>query len=66
MEIKIEYTDGSTFITSIPNGNIASVTMLLVNQHHAKTISNFGVFPCDEPQDKFTYEDAVRGRRTPV
>lgn len=66
MEIKIEYADGGTFITTIPTGRIESITMLLSNQHPVKTIGNFDVPRCDEPKDKFTYEDAVRGRRTPV
>lgn len=65
MEIRITYDDGRTFATQIPNGNIASVTMCLINQHYVK-IGNFDAPRCDEPQDKFTYEDAVRGRRTPV
>lgn len=66
MEIKITYDDGRTFVTQIPNGNIANVTMLLANQHYVKATGNFDVPRCDEPKDKFTYQDAVRGRRTPV
>jgi len=62
MEIRITYDDGRTFTTQIPNGNIASVTMLLANQHHVKTIGNFDVFPSDEPQDRFTYEERT-GRK---
>lgn len=65
MEIRITYDDGRTFVTQIPNGNIASVTMCLANQNYVK-IGNFDRPLCDEPKDKFTYEDAVRGRRTPV
>lgn len=57
MEIKITYDDGRTFVTQIPNENIASVTMCLINQHHVKTIGNFDAFPSDEPQDRFTYEE---------
>lgn len=66
MEIKIEYADGGTFITQIPTGRIESIMMCLSNQHPVKTISNFDISRCDEPKDRFTCEDAIRGRRTPV
>lgn len=63
MEIRITYDDGRTFTTQIPNGNIANVTMLLANQHYVKTTGNFDVFPCGEPQDRFTYDYEDRNRK---
>lgn len=61
MEIRITYDDGRTFVTQIPNGNIANVTMLLANQHYVKTTGNFDRHLGDEPQDRFTYEK-IRSR----
>ena len=52
MEIRIEYTDGSTFITTIPNGNIANVTMCLANQHYVKATGTFDV-------PYYTYEEGM-------
>ena len=63
MEIKIEYADGATFITTIPTGRIESITMLLSNQHHVKTIGNFDIPHCDEPKDRFTYDYEMRNRK---
>lgn len=63
MEIKITYDDGRTFITQIPNGNIASVTMCLVNQHYVKTTGNFDRPFGNEPQDRFTYDYEERNRK---
>lgn len=53
MEIRITYDDGRTFVTQIPNGNIANVTMLLANQHYVKTIRDSDISRCDESRDKF-------------
>lgn len=62
MEIRITYDDGRTFVTQIPNGNIANVTMCLANQHYVK-IGNFDRPLCDELQDRFTYDYEERNRK---
>ena len=53
MEIRITYDDGRTFVTQIPNGNIANVTMCLANQHYVKTTSDSDISRYDESRGNF-------------
>ena len=61
MEIRITYDNGRTFVTQIPNGNIASVTMCLLNQPYVNR-GNFDRHLGDEPQDRFTYDYEMRNK----
>jgi len=60
MEIKITYDDGRTFVTQVPNGNIANVEQILNGNIDNAAISNVNIPLCGKPKDRFTYSISTR------
>ena len=46
MEIKIEYSDGSTFTFNIPRGKISNITMCLADQDYVEAKLNNANLEC--------------------